>query len=276
MSDDENKIKPGIHSISAERYHAAYGVSKSMLDILAEKTPAHLRTAMLDKEDDETEAKRFGTILHRALLEPDTFKDGFHVRPDKMNFTTKEGKAWRAEHEDRPILTAPEALQIEKMVSAVHTHPFAKRLLAGAQREQSIFVEDGQGTLRKSRLDALTAGNILPDLKTTESASMDNFERSISKYRLHVQAAYYLDNCNLAGIEKTAFFFICVEKSPPYAVRCLQLMAEVVEYGKLLYQRDIQIYRNCLETGLWPAWEDDFVECGLPGYEMRQLEMAQA
>lgn len=274
MSDYEKTFKPGIYSIAAERYHAAYGVSKSMLDILAEKTPAHLWAALKDKTDDETEAKRFGTILHRALLEPDTFKDGFHVRPEKMTFTTVSGKAWRAEHEDRPILSAPEAQQIEKMVSAVHTHPFAKRLLAGAQREQSLFVEDGSGTLRKSRLDALTAGNVLPDIKTTESAAMDQFERSISKYRLHVQAAYYLDNCNLAGIDKTAFFFICVEKSPPYAVRCLQLMAEVVEYGRLLYKRDIQIYRNCLESGQWPAWGDGYDECILPSWEMKQLENA--
>lgn len=274
MSDEEKQFKPGIYSIAAERYQAAYGVSKSMLDILAEKTAAHLRASLDEKIEDETEAKRFGTIVHRALLEPDTFKDGFHVRPEKMNFTTVAGKAWRAEHEDRPILTAPEALQIEKMVSAVHTHPFAKRLLAGAQREQSLFVEDGSGTLRKSRLDALTSGNIIPDIKTTESASMDLFERSISKYRLHVQAAYYLDNCNLAGMEKVSFFFICVEKSAPYAVRCLQLMAEVIEYGRLLYKRDIQIYRNCLETGLWPAWGDGYDECMLPSWEMKQLENA--
>jgi len=268
---DETNFKPGIYSIAAERYHAAAGVSKSMLDILAEQTPAHLQ-AYLAGEREETPAMRFGSILHRALLEPDTYKDGFHVRPEKMTFTTKAGKEWQAEHQDKPILNAGEALQIEKMVSAVHTHPFAKRLLAGCQAEQSIFVEDHTGVLRKSRLDALTKGNIIPDIKTTESASLDNFQRSISRYRLHVQAAYYLDNCNLAGIHKVSFFFICVEKSPPYAVRCLQLMGEVIDAGRRLYQHDLQLYRNCLETGQWPAWGDSYDECALPDWEMRQLE----
>lgn len=268
---EEKDFKPGIYSIAAERYHAASGVSKSMLDVLAEKTPAHLQ-AYLKTPPEPTDAMRFGTILHRALLEPDTFTDGFYVRPDGMNFTTVSGKAWRDVHQDRPIIDAGASQMIEKMVSAVHTHPFAKRLLAGAQREQSLFVEDGNGILRKSRLDALTKGNVIPDLKTVESANLETFERAVSRYRYHVQAAYYLDNCNLASIDKHSFFFICVEKSPPFAVRCLQLMPEVIECGRRLYQRDLQIYRNCLETGLWPAWGDNFEECGLSAWEMKQLE----
>lgn len=273
MSDTD--YKPGIYSIAAERYHAAAGVSKSMLDILAEKTPAHL-IAYLNGEREETEAMRFGTILHRALLEPDTYKDAFHVKPEGMRFSTKAGMEWQAAHADKPCLTTDSATAIERMVSAVHTHPFAKRLLAGALPEQSLFVEDSHGTLRKSRLDALTKGNVIPDIKTTESANLENFERSISRYRLHVQAAYYLDNCNLAGIDKQGFFFICVEKSAPYAVRCLQLMPEVIEFGRTLYQRDLQVYRNCLETDRWPAYEDTYAECALPTWEMKQLESATA
>jgi hypothetical protein len=270
----ENDLKPGVHSVPAERYHAAAGVSKSMLDILAEKTPAHLQAYLKGEVRDETPAMRFGTILHRALLEPDTFEDGFYVRPDGMKFNTKTGIEWQDAHPDKPIITAEESEQITRMVDAVHTHPFARRLLAGGQPEQSIFVEDTHGTLRKSRLDALTKGNVLPDVKTTESAALDNFERSISRYRLHCQAAFYLDNCNLAGIEKVSFFFVCVEKSPPYAVRCLQLMPEVIDYGRTLYQRDLQVYRNCVETDFWPAWSEGFEECGLPSWEMKQAIMA--
>lgn len=273
---EEKDYKPGIYSIAAERYHAAAGVSKSMLDILANKTPAHLQAYLKGEVREETDAMRFGAIMHRALLEPDTYRNAFHIKPEKMNFASGIGKAWKEMHEDKPVITSYESVQIDKMVSAVHTHPFAKRLLAGCQPEQSIFVEDSNGILRKSRLDALTKGNVIPDIKTTESASLENFEWSISGYRLHVQAAYYLDNCNLAGIEKVSFFFIVVEKSLPYAVRCLQLMPEVIQAGRMLYGHDLQIYQNCLETEQWPAWGDGFEECGLPSYEMRALEQLAA
>lgn len=270
MSD--TNYKPGIYSIAAERYHSAAGVSKSMLDILAEKTPAHLIAYLNGEAREETEAMRFGTILHRALLEPDTYKEAFHVRPDGMKFTTKAGMAWFEEHKDKPCLTSDNATAIERMVSAVHTHPFAKRLLAGALPEQSIFVEDGQGTLRKSRLDALTKGNVIPDVKSVESASLDAFQRSISRYRYHVQAAYYLDNCKLSGIDKEWFIFILVEKSPPYAVRCLRIDPEAVEAGRRSYQADLQTYRNCVNEDRWPAWSDDVEDCSLPEYEMRQFQ----
>ena len=59
----------------------------------------------------------------------------------------------------------------------------------------------------------------------------------------HVQAAYYLDNCNLVGIENQIFFFIVIEKEPPYLVRCPKLVGEVINVGKQLYQRDLPLYR---------------------------------
>src|SRR5882724_3996910 len=270
----ETDLGPGIHSLPAERYFAAAGVSKSMLDILADKTPAHLKAYLEGEREKETAAMQFGTVLHRALLEPETYVGSFYVRPPGMKFTTKEGIAWQHEHRDRPILTDLECSQIVHMVASVYTHPFAKRLLAGGLPEQSIFVIDDKDTLRKSRLDMLTKGNVIPDIKTTESASLDNFERNISKYRWHVQAAYYIDNCKLAGIDKTTFFFVCVEKSPPYAVRCLQLIDEAIAIGRTLYQRDLQIYRNCVDSGDWPAWETGFAEAGLPAWEMRKMEAA--
>lgn len=272
----KNRFKPGIYSIAADRYHAANGASKTMLDFLANHTPAHLQAYLMGlvTVKEQTPAMRFGAIVHRALLEPDTYREGFHVKPEGMKLNTKAGMQWAEEHADLPIITQSESDQIDSMVSSVHCHPFARKLLAGGQPEQSIFVEDHQGTLRKSRLDALTGGNVIPDLKTTESAALDQFERSVSRYRYHVQAAYYLDNCSIAGIEKELFFFIVVEKTPPYLVRCLQMNQDVIEYGRNLYQRDIQIYRNCLESGQWPGWGDGYTEVALPPWELKQAMMA--
>src|SRR6266436_6855013 len=108
----ETDLGLGIHSLPAERYFASAGVSKSMLDILADKTPAHLKAYLEGEREKETAAMQFGTVLHRALLEPDTFNDGFHIRPAGMKFTTKEGIAWQIEHDDKPILSLPESIQV--------------------------------------------------------------------------------------------------------------------------------------------------------------------
>jgi exodeoxyribonuclease VIII len=264
------KIEPGLHSMSGERYFAAEGVSKSMLDILAEKTPLHLQSWLRGEWEDSTPATDFGTIAHRALLEPDTFLNAFHVRPEGMKFNTKKGIAWRDEHTDKPIISTDDQRRIENIVRSTWNHPFAKRLLHGGVGEQTIFVVDAHGTLRKSRLDALTKGNVLPDIKICDSAlQLEDFERRITRYRYHVQAAYYLDNCRLLGMDKQTWFFILAEKNPPYSVRCMQLLPEVIEYGRKLYQRDLQVYRNCVESDSWPGWEDSYVDVGLTSYEMK-------
>jgi exodeoxyribonuclease VIII len=266
-------LTPGIHDITAERYHAAAGVSCSMLNILRDKTPMHLHSWMNGELKIETEALRFGTICHYAVLEGDKYKKLFFQRPEGMKLNTKEGKAWLAKHplKKRPNVSFEEGQAIKGMVAAVRNHPFARRVLSSGKPEQSLFVMDDQDTLRKSRLDMLTDGNIIPDLKTCASASNDFFERQILRLHYHVRAAYYLDNCRLSNIDKEHYMFILVEKTPPYAVRCLKMDGDCVTWGRKLYQADMQTWRQCIANDEWPGYEDGYAEITLPQWEMRRI-----
>lgn len=265
----------GIHSMSWEQYQAATGVSNSMLKILSSRTPLHLKTWMIGDKPEATAAMRFGTLVHRAIFEPDTVKDAFYTKPDGMKFTTKDGKAWQDEHNDRPIIAAEDAFSIMKMISAVHAHPIASRLLVNARFEASIFAEDGEGTLRKARADILPAGgNMLPDLKTCDSASPDDFTKAIGQYGYYRQAAYYLDICALCGMEFSAFVLIAVEKSAPYAVACYQIEPMAVQLGRAQYQRDLVIYRECEASGKWPGYPERLSALSVPTWMQRELEAA--
>jgi hypothetical protein len=77
-------MKPGVYAgVSNADYHGGEGVSKSMLDVLADRSPLHLhymRTAANDNERQPTPAQRIGTMFHALLLEPDEF-DRTHVLP---------------------------------------------------------------------------------------------------------------------------------------------------------------------------------------------------
>ncbi len=263
----------GIHSMSFEQYTAAAGVSNSMLRILSTRTPLHLRCWMTGEKQEPTAAMRFGTLTHRAIFEPDTVKDAFYVKPDGMKFTTKDGKSWQDEHNDRPIISAEDSFSIMKMIAAVHGHPIASRLLANARFEASIFAEDEHGTLRKARTDILPAGgNILPDLKTCDSAAPDDFTKSIGNYGYHRQAAYYLDACKLAGMEFSAFVLIAVEKTPPYAVACYQIEPMAVTLGRAQYERDLKTYRECVASDKWPGYPERISALSVPTWMQRELE----
>jgi len=264
----------GIHTLAFEQYKRADGVSKSMLDQLAHPyTPAHLRAYLDTPEEPPTEAQTFGTILHRALLEPDTMAGAFAVRPDGMDLRTKAGQEWKASVAGTPILSTQQVGTINACVAAVWRHPAAKRLIAGAEFERCLFARDATGTLRKGRLDALPkGGNALPDVKTCLSAAADDFEKSIATYRYHVQAAYYLDLCELLGREFTHFTFIAVEKAPPHLVAVYSLDPLAIEFGRKLYHRDLTLYRHCVAENHWPGYPVEITNIGLPAWAQKQAE----
>lgn len=267
-------MNTGIITQSAEQYHAAEGVSRSMLNVLFEQTPMHYRSRFILKEteEEETPAMRLGTLTHRCILEPDSMADAFHIRPEGMKFTTKEGISWRDTHQDRQIITAEDSIAMRGMRDAVWRHPMAARMLKGADFERSAFAEDN-GLLIKSRYDAFPkAGNVIPDIKTCDDASLDKVEKSIHEYLYWRQAAFYLKVAGLLSLPFEVFAFIFVEKSPPYAVAVYQLDDIVLEAGRKTIERDLQLLRNCIEKEEWPGYSPGINIAGLPGFAMKKLE----
>jgi hypothetical protein len=268
-------MKPGIQSMSSEQYHAADGVSRSMLEWLAPpKTPAHFKAKWVDKliPDEETPALRMGSLVHRCVLEPETMTEAFHLKPDGLKFSTKEGKAWQDAHEDKPILSADEAAKVHGIRDSVWAHPMASRILKHSEFERSAFAEDN-GLLLKARFDALPkSGNLVADLKTCDDASEEACCKAVSKYAYYKQAAFYLRVANLLGLDRAAFVFIFVEKTPPYLVAVRQLDDIVLEAGTMMINRDLQVLRTCRESNRWPGYGDTVLGVALPDYEMRRLE----
>lgn len=273
MSTNNTTSNNGILSLTEEQYRASEAISKSDLDWIAPpRTPAHYKA----KKDElnvqpRTPAMMLGSLIHRAVLEPDTMSD-FVTRPEGMDFRSKEGKAWRDSNVGKTVLSHEEAAQVRDMVDAVWSHPVAKRVFKDAATEVCLFAEDKDGMQRKGRLDAMIKGNAVPDLKTAFSADAMEFEKSIGKYRYHVQAAYYIDLCNLLDMEKSEFLYVVVEKEPPYAVAVYSLDDDAIRLGRMEYQRDLLAVRQCMESGKWPAFADEIREISLPLWMRKQVE----
>lgn len=271
-------MEQGIHSLSYEQYAKAAGVNASALKLLSPpSTPAHFKAAFIDKtaKPDETEALTFGTWGHRLVLEPDTIEGAYHVKPKGMSFAKTEGKDWRAKHSDKPIIEHDDVADLIGIRDALWKHPTVKRLLAGAETERCLFATDSHGTLRKARLDALTKGSAIPDLKTCESADERSFGKAIGNYGHYLSAAYYLDICQLVGIDKTAVVYICVEKKPPYAIALWSLRDIAIEYGRRCNERNLAVYRHCMETGDWPGYSPNIEPIdNLPRYLRDEMEAA--
>lgn len=266
-------MNTGILSLPEAQYRAAEGISKSALDYIAPpRTPAHYK-AYIDGllRVETTPAMRLGSMIHRAILEPETVAGAWVVKPEGMMFTTKEGKEWKAA-QTLPIITQDEADTIMGMRDSVHAHPAVKRVLANAKKEVCLFAES-DGILRKARLDALPeGGNVIVDIKSCQSADADLMAKSVVSYRYDVQAAYYLDLCRLLGIDKSEFLFVCVEKQPPYAVAVYALDADAIEWGRKQYQRDMAAVKHCMAADHWPSFTQEITTLSLPAWAQKQAE----
>jgi len=269
---------PGIHSGSFEQYQKAAGLSRSMLREMAwPRTPAHFKARYIDKvcgAEETTPAMELGTLTHRVILEPETCADAFHVKPDGMKFSTKDGIAWRDAHQDRPIITTDQSAAMLGMRESVLAHSIARKFIERSKRESNVFA-DAKEIRLKARLDLLPdSGNALADLKTCESADDIGFSKSIDSYAYHYQAAFYLDVCNLAGRDFSQWIFIAVEKTPPYLCVVYNLDPMAIEYGRTLYRRDLQAYRSCVESGIWPGYSPELSIISLPQYRQKEMENA--
>lgn len=264
-------METGILSMTAEQYRKASGVSNSDLEWLA-RSPLHFRAHMDGLiSEEESDALTLGSITHRACLEPDTMEGAFAIKPDGMDYRTNAGKSWR-DAQTVPVVSADAAASVRGMSAAVNVHPMAKRLMAGADYERSLFADD-DGLLVKSRFDILPkTGNVIADLKTCENASLEEVEKTIGRYLYFRKAAFYIRVANALGLDRQAFVFIFVEKSPPYAVACYQLADEVVRAGEALIERDLTLLRECMASNLWPGYGNGVLACSVPGWLLKQLE----
>lgn len=236
-------MTPGIYNLPAPDYRQAPGISKSMLDQIA-LSPAHLKFGITK----ETDAMRLGSAAHCAALEPMEF-DSRYARANGRRKT--DG--------DKIELTSAEWETCLRIRDAVWNHPTCQDLFSVGIAEQSAWWIDPKTLmLCKCRPDWSRPG-LLVDLKTTTDASPRGFFRSVSTYRYHVQAAFYLDGWRRLTGDTARFIFVAVEKTPPYAVGFYDLSPSLLDEGCNLYRRDLALYENCLSHDTWPGYSNDVI-----------------
>lgn len=263
-----SQIMPTEKVMSNTDYHKSGGINKSKLDDM-DRSPLHAWERWINPkhvEEPPTPAMLLGSAYHKFQTEPDDFFNEFIIAP-QINRRTKAGKEEYAKFENaakgKTLVDDKDFTRIQAMCESVRNHPAASKLLAlKGKPEVSITWKDYETGLDcKCRPDwYCPKDGILVDFKTTEDASERGFQRSVEKFRYHVQAAWYLrgvENCQ-------SFIFIAVEKKAPYAVACYNASAEMLAAGGRAAERNLQQWARCLESKRWPSYADNIVNLDPP------------
>lgn len=282
----------GLHpNVAEDVYHADRGslsVSGAKL-LLPPSCPSKFREAM----DTARKPKRefdFGHVAHRLVLgkgaefkvlDPNKVglkKDGTVADSPRATAGWKE-----AEKAARAAGLVPISLEdhdkAQVMAGKVFDHPIAGPLLEHGSAEIALYHRDPETGVRlRGRCDWITIGGGIVDYKTSLTANPADLQRRFWSLGYHMQAAWYLDLAVAVGaVEPDArFWFIAQEKAAPYIVQPIQYDDEAIAEGRRLNRQAINLYYDCMESGVWPDYTDRAVTLSLPRWALREGIQADA
>jgi len=259
--------EPGIaFDLPFADYVAAPGLNNSGLaTLMRDPRRYHYEDHGLLNRPPATAAMEWGTLLHERVL---LGTHNYHVRPETYGLESKpwsgnakECKAWLADHEDLPVLTTDQTMQLNAEARCVLENPDATRLLTGGHAEVSLFArEKNHGYLLKGRLDYLRLDSdgapYIVDLKTTTDASTPALSRELLNRRYHVQFAFYRRLVELVGYPRPDVFVIALEKGDLPRCQVRQIAAQALDLGDAKLDAHLRLYRLCRIADWWPAFPD--------------------
>lgn len=261
-------------------YRAAAGVSRSQLWRLHEGSPEKFKYAE-EHPEDPTPALVFGQMVHKLVLEPETFADEFVIMPE-VDRRTKDGKAiWQEFLDgacDKTPIKGSDYDTALAMKNALMEHDLIKKLLSGKHEVPVFWVDELTGEICKARLDCFTPLSdqvLIVDYKSTNDASTEEFIRSAIRYGYDFQAAFYSEAVKQTMQKDATFIFIAQEKDPPFAVNVLAADPLLIQRGYDIFRELIGIYHECKVSGNWYGYlgvENQINVLGLPAYLAKELQ----
>lgn len=254
-------FKPGIYpDLDINLYHKSPGISSSGMKVFLESPAQYNYDYIIEPnlpKDVETiektsKALAIGRAVHLFALEPHLFNEQFYLFEDDGNLPRK-GSAKAAEllqtAAGRTVIKPGDLDDAQAMADSLSRHPLLQDLKK-ASIEHSIFWESGvlNAPLR-ARPDFYT-DDFIADIKTT--ASFEDFERYFKKNGYARQAAMQIDALNKLTGKTREFFFIVVQKKPPYFVAQYQIDPFDLMDARLEYTQIASEYAECLLYNEWP------------------------
>jgi exodeoxyribonuclease VIII len=268
----------GHVDISNDDYHAGPGVSKSHLDVVAEKSMLHYWQMYVNPNRPAQQAKDhfvIGQATHAAILEPDLFTSEF-VESPSFNMRTKDGKQMFAnfveENPGKQILHPEDYKMCLDIRDAVYRHPVAPGLLKNGKTEQSFYVVDQEtGELIKCRFDFLQDGGAIAlDLKTTKDASPRGFAKDAANYRYDIAPAWYFDVLRqLYGEVPKHWVWLAIEKVEPFALGIYYAKPEDIMRAHETARRDFNRIVIAKKEESWPDYGTEALPLEFPGWMKR-------
>ncbi len=273
------------YSLPMDDYHADSAISNSKAKVFLDQGPAMFARRYIAKDlpGDDTPAMAFGRAFDDLLFLPRAdFDARYAVKPEGMNFATKEGKEWKAANESKEIVSAGDWEVMQAMAAAIADNPIAQRLLAHGSAQVSIRAEmPDLGIVAQSRPDwlsleaceGITDGPYILDLKTT--ADLTAFDRNAIAFGYHRQLAMGQALLAREGIIADAFLLV-VEKTKAPRCRVRKMPEVALAAGWEVFRGAAMQIGKRLASGDWSDRQTEIETVQLAAWSEKQLQAEAA
>ena len=264
-----------IDDMSNEEYHTGVGdeaLGSSSLKTLANKTPNHFKNRPIQESKPYFDK---GTASHIAILEPEKFKN-LVIRGGKDRRQKEYKEAVANKTAEQVVLLDEDYEDVLRIKDAVSNSSQVNKLLyhQDAKSEVSAFcIDEGTGIKLKCRPDKVRPSrkdpsmDVIIDLKTTVDASKEGFQRACGKFGYHIQESFYRRCWEQAtGRKVSRFFFLAIEKEPPYAFSIFELGEKSVSEGNAVVDLALNTYNECQISGYFPGYSTQVQQIDIPSY----------
>lgn len=259
----------GIYKdVPKEEYHSEEGISNSSMGYILDCGARYKYEKERKKTDEEMKKFIIGQAVHTLILEPELFEETFLIA-EKPRGNSKEAKKAKEAgrrtfiaEDGRTILTPKEYDECHKMaIEGSSNSVWTKVKMSEGNIENSIYwdikCEDLNFSVYIARLRACPDffnNKIIIDVKTTES--IKKFQQSVESFGYYRQAAMQIDALSTIDNKERKFFFLAIEKKPPYLTKTFDIEDEYIEIGRKEYKKAALIYAKCLKSNEWPGYDE--------------------
>lgn len=259
------------YEIKTPEYHSdKNAVNSSSLKKML-KSPLAFKQAFWGEPTEPSDAMKFGTLAHLAILQGEKFRSKYVVMPE-FESKTADGKPSDSKNtkyykdqvsewkkgipEDAVICTTEERDKLFGMVESITKHPMAYELLKDGAPEICGYWRDEETGIRCRMQGDFVSFNLgsLIDVKTTSDSDWNEFRKSVENYKYPFQMAMYAEGIKaITGKRPEHILWIAVESKPPYEVRVFELSPHYEEIGHYEFRSAMRKLKECIDSGKFEA-----------------------
>jgi hypothetical protein len=281
--------KPGIfRDMSPADYFAdpcpQPSLTQSIAKVLIDRSPAHARLEhprlnpeRRDDGGDYSKALAIGNAAHKLILGRGK---QVHVidAPDFRTGSAKSARDAAALAGFTPILQKHHSASEDLAIAVrrqLNEFGLVRAFREGCGNGEVVIAWQEDGVWFRSMIDWVD--NSSPtcfDLKTSgRSAAPHAVPQTMAEAGWPIQAAFQergLDVLDPDNAGRRRFLFVMVENEPPYAVSVHELTKAVMMIGRKQLAYAVRTWRDCIESGDWPAYPPLINMPEYPGWREHQ------